>query len=96
MEYKIISPLKTRHVEGWEAEVIGVQKANQKPPLSGGAIAIRQAVEFGWFEGEKPNVDEMEPKDVVTLATKVWQAYSAAMGFDVKNSPARSPITQKK
>lgn len=89
MEYKIVTPLKTKHVEPWEASVMGEQKVTQKTPLTGAKIAVRGAIEFGWYEGEVPNIDEMEPTEVLGLGKAVFGAYSRAMGFDKKKSPAQ-------
>jgi hypothetical protein len=94
MEYKLVSPLKTRHVEPWAEYVFSEKVIDHSQPATS-AMVVRKAVECGWFEGEKPDADEMEPKDVVNLATMIYKAYSVSMGFDLKNSPARQPITPK-
>jgi hypothetical protein len=83
MTFKLIYPLKTRHVEGW-AEYINDNKVHEKSHPASEAIAVRQAVKFGWFDGDQPDVDEMEPMEVIKLAEMVYKAYSASLGFDVK------------
>lgn len=94
MEYKLVNPLKTRHVEPW-AEYIFSEKVNEHSQPAASAMVVRKAAECGWFDGEKPDVDEMEPKDVVNLATTIYKAYSVSMGFDSKNLPSRQPTTPK-
>jgi hypothetical protein len=92
MAYKLVSVLKTRHVEPW-AEYIFTNKVLDKPQPGGSADIVRKASEFGWFDGDMPDVDDMIPSDVVALGTMVMQAYSASMGFDLKNSQRRQPVT---
>jgi hypothetical protein len=94
MEYKIIAPLRTKHVEPWAAYVWDNKVLEMSHPASE-ATVIRKAAEFGWFGSEEPNVDEMLPTEVVELGTKVLAAYSAAMGFDGPNSHARPRTTPK-
>ena len=94
MKYKLISPLKTRNVEPW-AEYIQTEKVMDHSQPMASAMAVKKAAECGWFDGDKPDVDELEPKDVIELATLIYQSYSASMGFDSKNSPARVPTTPK-
>ena len=96
-EYKFVSPLKTRHVEPW-AEYVRDAKVLDMSLIAKNATVIRKAMEFGWFdlkEGDVIDVDEMVPADVVELGTRIWNAYSAAMGFDLPNSPARPRVTKK-
>ena len=96
MEYKLCNPLKTRQVEPCE-KACHEDKifAMGTPPLTQNASAVRRAVEFGWYEGEKPDPDELSPAEVIALGTAVFQAYSAAMGFDAKNSRAARQTTPK-
>jgi len=92
MTYTLITPLKTRHVEPW-AEYIQENKVFEKSHPAMEACVVRKAAECGWFDGDKPNVDEMLPKDLLELSTQVMNAYSAAMGFDTKNSRSRPQPT---
>jgi hypothetical protein len=94
MKYKLISPLKTKNVEPW-AEYIQVEKVMDRSQPKASSMAVKKAVECGWFDGEVPDVDELEPKDVIELATLIYQSYSASMGFDSKNLPARVQTTPK-
>lgn len=96
MTYKIALPLKTRQVEPW-ADYVFSNHVFDKPQPVLGAIVIRKAIEFNWFDGDKPaDVDEMLPKDVVELSTQIIEAFSHAMGFDEKNSQGKPPTSQKK
>ena len=94
MEYKLISVLKTRHVEPWAEYVYG-ENVNDKPQPGASASVVRQAVKCGWFDGTPPDADDMEPKDVVALATMIYRAYAAAMGVPLKNLHERSSDTPK-
>jgi hypothetical protein len=93
MEYKLCKPLKTRQVVPWEV-YIKEKKVFDMSPLAASAEAIRQAVECGWYENN-PDVDEMDPAEVVKIAADVWTAYSEAMGFDKKKSPSEPQTSQK-
>lgn len=94
MKYKLVSPLKTRHVEPW-AEYIQTEKVMEHSQPKASSMAVKKAIECGWFDGELPDIDELEPKDVIDLATLVYKSYSVSMGFDSKNLPARQPTTPK-
>ena len=94
MEYKICDPLKTRHIVPWE-QFVENNKVFQLPPLAASVASVRKAAECGWYEGDKPNVDDMLPAEVVALSTAVLGAYSAALGFDAKKLLARRRITPK-
>jgi hypothetical protein len=94
MEYKICDPLKTRHVVPFE-KYIEDNKVLSLSPLVSAATAVRQAVEHGWFDGDKPDVDDMLPADVLALSTKIWNAYFGALGFDAKNLLARQRTSPK-
>lgn len=94
MEYKICKPLKTRQVLPWEVH-IKENKVLEMSPLASSSAAIKQAVECGWYEGDKPDADELEPAETVRLAGDVWRAYSEAMGFDKKKSPSNQQTSQK-
>ena len=94
MKFKLVNPLKTRHVEPW-AEYIQSEKVMEHSQPKASSLAVKKAVECGWFDGDLPDVDELEPKDVIELATHIYKSYSASMGFDSKNLPARQPTTPK-
>ena len=82
--YKIVPVLKTRHVEPW-AEYVFSEKILEKSQLHAASMAIKKAVECGWFEGDQPDVDEMLPKDVIELSEKLFKAHNKSMGIDEKN-----------
>ena len=94
MDYKIFNPLKTRQVEPWAEAMFNPNLKKHSQP-AGCAEAVRRAVECNWFDGDKPDVDEMLPKEVIELSTKVYHAYNEAMGFDSKNLPSRRQTTPK-
>lgn len=94
MEYKLVNPLRTRHVEPWAEYVFSEKIVEHSQPMAS-ALAVRKAVELKWFDGEQPNVDELEPLEVIKLSTMVWSGYSESMGFDAKNLPGRSQTTPK-
>jgi hypothetical protein len=94
MDYKLIPVLKTRHVEAW-AEYMKVEKVIEHSQPKASVMTVKKAVECGWFEGKQPDVDDMIPSEVIQLATMIYQAYSACMGFDSKNLLAGQPITPK-
>ena len=94
MEYKLVSPLLTRHVEPW-ADYMGQNNVFDKMPPAREAVMIRKAVEFGWFAGDAPNVDEMLPVDTVKLGTTIIRTFNEVMGFNRPNLPAASPDTPK-
>ena len=82
--YKIISVLKTRHVEPC-VEYVHSEKLLEKSHLHASVMAVKKAVECGWFEGDQPDVDEMLPKDVIELSAKCFEAHNKSMGINVKN-----------
>jgi hypothetical protein len=94
MTYKLTAPLLTRHVEPW-SEYIFANKVLDKSQPTVAATAVRKAVEFGWFDGEKPNVDDMPPVEVLELSTLVFEAFGHAMGFDTKNLPGKPQTSPK-
>lgn len=94
MEYKLVDVLTTRMVEAWEEAVYG-KGIDKKQIVSQSAGVVRAAAAAGWFVGDKPNPDDMSPVEVIQLSTKVWQAYSVALGGGTKNSSARRQTTQK-
>jgi hypothetical protein len=94
MKYKLISVLKTKHVEPWAEYIYGERIPEKSQPASSAAV-VRKAVECGWFDGDVPDVDELEPHETVALAKVVFEAYSKSMGFNTKNSSARPQTTPK-
>lgn len=94
MQYKLVDVLTTRMVEKWESEVFG-NGIEKKPIVSQSAGVVRAAVLAGWYDGEKPDADNTPPKEVIELATKVWQAYGVLFGADTKNLSARRHDTPK-
>jgi hypothetical protein len=71
VKYKLVVPLKTRHVEPW-AEYIQSEKVMEHSQPKASSLAVKKAAECGWFDGELPDVDELEPKDVIELATLIY------------------------
>jgi hypothetical protein len=95
MEYKICDPLKTRQVEPWEKYMFD-NHLFTAAPITANRNAIVKAVEFGWYDGEAPKIEQIDdPKVILELGTQVVQAYNAIMGFNVKNSRAARQTTPK-
>jgi hypothetical protein len=65
-------------------------------PMRSNIAAVQKAVECGWFLGEQPDVNALEPVEIFKIASNVFSVYYEVMGFSDPNSPSESQTTQKK
>jgi hypothetical protein len=86
-DYKIVKPLLTRHVEPFLDWWKATEEARKTQTLvTASKQIVLQAAGLGWFEGEKPDPDNMPPVEMAKLGTALVAALNEAMAFDVPNS----------
>jgi hypothetical protein len=95
-EYKIVKPLLTKHVEpflDWWRDT--KEERNKQTILTANKNIVLKAVELAMFEGEKPDPDNMEPKEVIKLGDAIASAQDAAVDINIPNSQPAPPDMPK-